>query len=61
MRATLNNQWGHMRPAGRQFDMPGLDQQSKKIIFESLMITFKSCIVFEAAGVGSKIGSSLKP
>ena len=24
LRATIDKQWGGMRPAGRQFDMPGL-------------------------------------
>ena len=26
MRAALKKQWGHMRPAGRQFDMPALNE-----------------------------------
>ena len=27
MRAALKKQWGHMRPVGRQFDMPDLDYE----------------------------------
>ena len=32
MRAALNKQWGHMRPAGRQFDMPALGVKKPKQI-----------------------------
>jgi hypothetical protein len=38
-----------------------LDYQGEMIIFESNLTTFKSIVVFEAAGTLVKIGLSLKP
>jgi hypothetical protein len=38
IRAAQNNQRGHMRPAGRQFDMPDLDPQES--VFDSPLFTF---------------------
>jgi len=37
-RAAKDLQWGHMQPAGRQFDMPGLlHDDDEKICFQMML------------------------